>query len=1207
MKKSYYLLTLCLLLAVLSRAQLTVTPNNVAMQLAQLIAGSGVTITNATLSCGANSSATFSYTGANLNLSSGVLLTTGDATTAALPVNIQSGTSVGNNISDPDLTQIQSNADNNLCRLEFDFVPICPQVNFQYVFASEEYPEWVGSINDAFGVFLTGPNPGGGNYSAQNIALLPNGQPVSINNVNSSANDPSFVANYDLGYNDIVYDGFTVPITSTAAVTPCQTYHIKFAVADASDEDYDSAVFLQSGGLSCTNTPTVTPTVAAATSCGSNDGSASVSVGGATPVSYSWSPGGETTAGITNQPPGTYTCVITFTTGCSTYTIDQVVTIGSSSITPTSNTPCEGASLILNTTAGATYTWTGPGGYTSNVQSPTLSPITATNAGVYSVTVVTSSGCIATGTINVSVNALPTVTMPATQTISCASPSVNAVGSASPSNSTPLWTGGGICGGATSYSVTLCSYGTYTLTVTDPATGCANSGTVFIDASSDIPSGIMSNTGPITCVTSTIEVALTTTYTPLSYSWTGPGAISGSTTPTGTVTVPGTYACVITNTTTGCASTLITTVATNTTAPAVSITTPATITCVAPTVTLNATPTSGVTYTWTGTGIISGSNTASPEVNQAGIYALTVTDTNNGCVGTGSTTVINNSDTPPLTLSSDTLYLTCAATTASVTASSTVTPLSYTWSPAPLSGTNTGTPVFDTEGTYTVSVIDGGGCTNTATLSVSTNTTAPAIIIPGTQTLTCANPSLTLTASSTPTTCTAFWLGGVCSGANSFTATVCSPLDYTLAVTDTTNGCTNSAICSVIQNTATPVASASSNGTLTCMTPTAQVLITTSSSPVTYTWTGTGTIMGPASASATVVAGGTFTCVVTNTLSGCTLTLTTNVPTDTIKPTVAVATVPLNSFLSCTIHTVTLNATVNAGGNPVNYLWSTGSTNSSAPVTSAGVVSVTATNAVNGCEATTQYTVTSNTAAPTLTVSDVVLTCDISSVPFAALSNTTVVYSWTEPVTGSIISGANTSSPTVVNVGTYTVMATNPVNGCTVSATASVSQATVHAAFFADPTSGIAPLPVNFTNQSTGATSYIWIFGDGNGSTVTNPTNTFVNAGVYSTTLVAIAGSCIDSARVTIVVEPALFIEVPNVFTPNGDRVNDVFFIRSAGVKELSFTIFNRWGKKMHEASGANASWDGTGATDGTYFYIMHAEGNDGQTVDKQGTVNLFR
>jgi gliding motility-associated-like protein len=165
----------------------------------------------------------------------------------------------------------------------------------------------------------------------------------------------------------------------------------------------------------------------------------------------------------------------------------------------------------------------------------------------------------------------------------------------------------------------------------------------------------------------------------------------------------------------------------------------------------------------------------------------------------------------------------------------------------------------------------------------------------------------------------------------------------------------------------------------------------------------------------------------------------------------------------------------------------------------------------------------------------------------------------------------------------------------------------VHAAFTANPTSGIEPLPVDFTNLSTGATSYIWIFGDGNGSTATNPSNTFVTAGVYTTTLVAIAGSCIDSATVTIVVEPALFIEVPNVFTPNGDRANDVFYIHARGVKELSLVIFNRWGKKVHEASGANASWDGSGANDGTYFYIMHAEGNDGNTVDKQGTINLFR
>lgn len=1205
MKKNY-LLTLCLLLAVLSRAQLTITPNNVATQLAQLIAGSGVTISNATLSCGANSSATFSYTGANLGLSNGVLLTTGDATTAAMPVNIQSGTSVGNNISDPDLTQIQSNADNNLCRLEFDFVPICPQVSFQYVFASEEYPEWVGQINDAFGVFLTGPNPAGGNYSAQNIALLPNGQPVSINNVNSSANDPSFVANYDLGYNDIVYDGFTIPITSTAAVTPCQSYHIKFAVADASDEDYDSAVFLQADGLSCTNTPTVSPTVAAATSCGANDGSASVSVSGATPLSYSWSPGGQTTAGITNQPPGTYTCVITFTNSCSTYTVAQILTIISSSITPTSNTPCEGSSLILNIDPGATYSWTGPGGYTSAVQSPTISPITPTNSGVYSVTVVTSSGCSATGSLNVSVNPMPTLTMPASQTVSCTSPSVSLVASASPANSVPSWTGGGICGGASSYSVDICSYGSYTLTVTNPATGCTNSGTVFIDASNDIPSGTTSNTGPITCITSTVEVALTTTYTPLSYSWSGPGTINGATSPTGTVTVPGVYACVITNTLTGCASTLVTNVTTNTTVPSVFITTPATITCAAPTVTLNATPSSGVTYTWSGPGIVSGTNTATPVINQAGNYSLTVTDSNNGCVGNGSITVITNADTPPLSLSSDSLYLTCTSTTATVLASSTVTPLSYTWSPAPFSGTNSDSPVFNTQGIYTVSVIDGGGCTNTATLSVETNTTVPLVTVPGTQTLTCATPTVTIIASSTPTTATAVWTGGVCAGATSFTADICSAGSYTLTVTDPFNGCTNSDIVTAVVNNDTPALTASGNGTLTCITPTAQVVVTTTSTAVSYSWTGTGTIMGSANATATVVAGGVFTCVVTNTISGCSATITANVPSDTTKPVASIATIPVNSFLSCTNHTVTLNATVNPSSN-INYSWSTGSNGSSTSVTSAGVVSVTATNAINGCEVTTQYTVTSNTAAPTLTVADVVLTCDITSVPFAALSNTTVTYSWTEPVTGSIIAGANTASPTVVNVGTYTVTATNPVNGCSVTATAAVTQATVHAAFVADPTSGIAPLTVNFTNQSTGATSYIWIFGDGNGSTVTNPSNTYVNDGVYTTTLVAIAGSCIDSAAVTIIVEPFLYIEVPNVFTPNGDRANDVFFIRSKGVKELSLVIFNRWGQKVYEGSGANASWTGGDSEDGTYFYILHAEGNDGQTVDKQGTVNLFR
>jgi len=107
-------------------------------------------------------------------------------------------------------------------------------------------------------------------------------------------------------------------------------------------------------------------------------------------------------------------------------------------------------------------------------------------------------------------------------------------------------------------------------------------------------------------------------------------------------------------------------------------------------------------------------------------------------------------------------------------------------------------------------------------------------------------------------------------------------------------------------------------------------------------------------------------------------------------------------------------------------------------------------------------------------------------------------------------------------------------------------------------------------------------------------------------------GVCSDTAYAVIVVDAGFSLEVPNVFTPNGDNTNDVFTITSTGVKEITLKIFNRWGQLMYDFSGAKAAWDGITnagekATDGTYFYFIIATGFDGTTYEKNGPVGLFR
>ncbi len=116
------------------------------------------------------------------------------------------------------------------CVLEFDFVPAADTAWCDFVFGSEEYPEWVGStFNDIFGFFVSGPNPEGGNYEFKNIALIPGTDlPVAINNVNPFYYPEYYVDN--TGGLTIQYDGFTTVLTAKCAVIPGATYHFKLAV-----------------------------------------------------------------------------------------------------------------------------------------------------------------------------------------------------------------------------------------------------------------------------------------------------------------------------------------------------------------------------------------------------------------------------------------------------------------------------------------------------------------------------------------------------------------------------------------------------------------------------------------------------------------------------------------------------------------------------------------------------------------------------------------------------------------------------------------------------------------------------------------------------------------------------------------------------------------------------------------------------------------
>lgn len=416
-------------------SQLSVSPSSDRTTLVNSIIGSGMQVTNVTLNCNGEASGVFSASNTNLGLTSGIILATGTITQARGPNNSIGDNSILSNPNcfsssesffDPDITSIEPKASYDGCMLEFDVMPVCSTLTINYVFASEEYPEFVCSeFNDAFGFFITGPNPSGGNYISQNIAKLPNGQPVSINSVNggnagsngtstncTSLTNTAYYTNNANG-SSIQYDGFTVPLVAQANVSPCSNYHLKLVIADAGDCQYSSAVFLSHGGLTCpqTEVPQVTSSSTPVT-CG-NNGSATVTVSGySNPITFNWQPGGQSSPTATNLGAGTYTCTLGYMLPCP-YTQSVTVNLsGNNLLTVTSSSTNAYCGNPTGTAAVSVSGGIPP--YSSilwnTTPTQTGSSIDSLIPGLYTATVSDASACTITKDVAVG-NTTPTITV----------------------------------------------------------------------------------------------------------------------------------------------------------------------------------------------------------------------------------------------------------------------------------------------------------------------------------------------------------------------------------------------------------------------------------------------------------------------------------------------------------------------------------------------------------------------------------------------------------------------------------------------------------------------------------------------------------------------------------------------------------------------------------------------------------------------------
>ncbi|MFK7787715.1 MAG: gliding motility-associated C-terminal domain-containing protein, partial [Crocinitomicaceae bacterium] len=356
--------------------------------------------------------------------------------------------------------------------------------------------------------------------------------------------------------------------------------------------------------------------------------------------------------------------------------------------------------------------------------------------------------------------------------------------------------------------------------------------------------------------------------------------------------------------------------------------------------------------------------------------------------------------------------------------------------------------------------------------------------------------------------------------------------------------------------------------------------------------------IGQTSATATDLCSGTYNVIVTSSI-GCadtsqvTITGTNNVS------------ISVNSESICSGETATLTGNPSSTGG--TYEWNpTGESTQAISVNPTTTASYWVVYTLGSCIDSTEAIVTVS-PAPIINAGNDVTVCDGESVILTATGGAS--YIWDNGISNGVefIPSSGTTN--------YTVTGTD-ANGCTATDVVSVTtlaNPTSNASF--TPTSGTAPLNVDFTNLSSGGTSYFWDFGNGQSETTLTPSavSTSYEAGIYTITLITLNGSCQSTwiGYIEVLLGDPAVIEVPNVFTPNNDIINDVFLITSQNLERLEGSIFNRWGHEIFTFDTIDFEWDGTTngteVTDGTYFIKYKAIGLDQNEYEGHTFFQLIR
>ena len=221
--------------------------------------------------------------------------------------------------------------------------------------------------------------------------------------------------------------------------------------------------------------------------------------------------------------------------------------------------------------------------------------------------------------------------------------------------------------------------------------------------------------------------------------------------------------------------------------------------------------------------------------------------------------------------------------------------------------------------------------------------------------------------------------------------------------------------------------------------------------------------------------------------------------------------------------------------------------------------------------------------------------------PITLTSNALDINEWT--------GGTTQETLLVTTAGTYVLTREGFCN--TALAEVEITGLPVSAIFTTDQDSGYVTLPVFVDQNSINAEECSWFLNDSAFDFPATSILNFTEPGDYVLKLkCSNSTGCVDSSSKTIkVISDILALEVPNVFSPNGDFINDLFQVNYNAVKTFNATVFNRWGKVLYQWDNVTTGWDGSfngqKATDGVYFYVINGTDIKDVAFEEKGTVTL--